>query len=107
MIFVALETPVLTLKALTYVHVIRQDTTTSGRRITALVRSLLLCCTKHYSKYFITDVDECVFGIHNCDGNATCLNTDGSFTCSCNEGYFGNGELCSPVGKTVLSDQNL
>ena len=40
-------------------------------------------------------------GKHNCDGNATCYNTDGSFTCSCNEGYYGNGELCSPVGKTI------
>ena len=48
------------------------------------------------------DVDECVFGMHNCDGNATCYNTDGSFNCLCNEGYYGNGELCSPTGKTVI-----
>ena len=48
------------------------------------------------------DVNECVLGEHDCDGNATCYNTDGSFTCSCNEGYYGNGELCSPVGKTII-----
>ena len=71
-------------------------------------KSKFLCYTYHMlpiikSRTYITttDVDECVLGMHNCDGNATCYNTDGSFTCSCNEGYYGNGELCSPVGKTV------
>lgn len=30
----------------------------------------------------------------NCDGNATCSNTSGGFTCTCNGGYVGDGVLC-------------
>jgi len=31
----------------------------------------------------------------NCDSQATCTNTQGSFLCSCNLGYFGSGSLCT------------
>ena len=41
-----------------------------------------------------TDVDECTIGSHNCDINAKCLDTVGSFQCSCNPGYFGPGDIC-------------
>jgi hypothetical protein len=40
------------------------------------------------------DVDECANGANNCDGNATCTNTPGSFSCACNNGYVGNGITC-------------
>ena len=43
---------------------------------------------------YFADNDECTLGTHNCHGNATCTNTDGSFTCSCNIGYTGNGVTC-------------
>ena len=42
-----------------------------------------------------TDIDECSDSTHNCHADATCANTDGSFTCTCNEGYTGNGTFCS------------
>lgn len=29
-----------------------------------------------------------------CDENALCTNTDGSFTCECNDGYSGDGMTC-------------
>ena len=38
------------------------------------------------------DIDECTAGTHTCDANAACTNTDGSFTCACNEGYTGDGQ---------------
>ena len=47
-------------------------------------------------KYCI-DIDECIIDgslRHNCDPDATCFNTDGSFNCSCNAGYAGNGISC-------------
>ena len=44
----------------------------------------------------IADIDECMAATDNCD-NANCDNTIGSFTCSCNQGYSGNGVNC--VGK--------
>ncbi|KAI8511664.1 hypothetical protein Bbelb_107640 [Branchiostoma belcheri] len=41
-----------------------------------------------------TDIDECAEGTHNCNPHATCTNTPGSFTCACNQGYFGDGFYC-------------
>ena len=39
------------------------------------------------------DNNECLS--NPCDGNATCTNTDGSFTCACNLGYSGSGLDCA------------
>ena len=46
-----------------------------------------LCC--------LADIDECETGSDNCHENAQCTNTEGSFTCSCNPGYTGDGIECS------------
>ena len=40
------------------------------------------------------DIDECAISYDNCDDNATCANTNGSFTCTCNKGYYGSGSIC-------------
>lgn len=40
------------------------------------------------------DIDECADQRDDCDPNATCTNTPGSWSCSCNDGYFGNGQEC-------------
>ena len=42
-----------------------------------------------------TDEDECQNGTPNCDVNAKCNNTIGSFTCVCLPGYLGDGLQCS------------
>ena len=39
------------------------------------------------------DIDECETGDDDCDLNAYCSDTDGSFTCTCNAGFSGNGTL--------------
>ena len=49
------------------------------------------------------DNDECTLGTHNCHGNATCTNTDGSFTCACNVGYTGNGVTCAGMKKSDIA----
>ena len=45
------------------------------------------------------EIDECTSATDDCDTNAACTNTPGSFTCACNQGYTGNGITCS--GKLI------
>ncbi|XP_033097637.1 mucin-4-like, partial [Anneissia japonica] len=41
-----------------------------------------------------TDTNECAEEVDNCHVSASCDNTDGSYSCTCNEGYFGDGFKC-------------
>ena len=49
------------------------------------------------SKLFFVDLDtnECTEGKHDCDVNAECNNTLGSYKCTCKDGYEGNGTNCT------------
>ena len=49
-----------------------------------------------------TDLDECTDGSHSCHENAVCINTEGSFTCSCRHGYVGNGYNCTGESTATL-----
>ena len=55
-----------------------------------------------FKKYdYLLGVDECADpALNNCHADATCTNTVGSYTCSCDVGYTGNGVTCS--GSTLL-----
>ena len=44
---------------------------------------------------FSSDIDECSNSTDSCDSNANCTNTEGSFTCQCNDGYEGDGTVCA------------
>ena len=37
-----------------------------------------------------------------CDSNAVCSNTEGSYVCSCVEGYTGDGKTCTGIGFNVI-----
>ncbi len=51
-------------------------------------------------KSFITDIDECTAGTDSCDSNnANCMNTPGSFSCTCNTGFIGDGFTCEGKAK--------
>jgi len=39
-------------------------------------------------------VNECTLNTDNCHAQATCRNSPGSFNCTCNLGYSGNGTFC-------------
>ena len=46
--------------------------------------------------YFFLDIDEYTEQIHNCSkGGVLCLNTKGSFYCTCKAGFTGNGYNCT------------
>jgi len=47
------------------------------------------------------DIDECVVNNGGCSISADCINTPGSFNCTCLPGYTGDGIICG--GK---SDEN-
>ena len=55
--------------------------------------SLWVC--KQYINFAIhnIDTDECTGGL--CGNNATCINIPGSYICSCNTGYQGDGSICN------------
>ena len=54
-------------------------------------------CKKGFTRYdagSCVDEDECSNSEANCNKNADCFNTEGSYTCSCKQGYFGDGMSC-------------
>ena len=48
------------------------------------------------------DIDECEDGDGPCDENAECTNFDGSFNCTCNDGYAGNGFCCQGMSCCLI-----
>lgn len=48
---------------------------------------------------FVLDVDECETDQHDCDEHALCMDTDGSFTCDCLQGYTGSGRVGNCTSK--------
>lgn len=51
----------------------------------------------------IVDINECQLEIDDCDSNSDCVDTDGSFYCSCHHGYSKelNGITCSMYNQRV------
>ena len=59
-------------------------------------------CPEHVNKlhsdnihFVVIDIDECTIGIHGCDVDAVCNNILGSYNCTCNDGFHGNGTNCT------------
>merc|ERR1711981_606169 len=44
-----------------------------------------------------TDINECKTHTDNCNGNATCTNNIGDFSCKCIKGYSGDGVKCEDI----------
>ncbi len=49
-------------------------------------------------------IDKLTWPIQPCDGNATCGNSVGSYTCTCNTGYTGSGVTCSDVNECLTAN---
>ena len=52
-----------------------------------------------------TEIDECERGDDDCAEDATCTNTEGSFTCACNPGTRGDGKTCAPCAAGEWGEQ--
>ena len=62
--------------------------------VCAMVISYCECALTPNKLYtFVSDINECLYA-RPCDPNAMCSDTIGSFTCTCNSGYFGDGLSC-------------
>ena len=44
-----------------------------------------------------TDINACKEGIHNCDPNAKCFNSDSGVKCTCRNGFEGDGNTCVDI----------
>ena len=55
---------------------------------------LLLSLCIYIYIYICIDIIECDLGTDMCNENATCQNTIGSYDCTCNAGFIGNGVEC-------------
>ncbi|XP_077966706.1 uncharacterized protein LOC120343292 [Styela clava] len=45
-------------------------------------------------------VDQCTLGQHDCDENATCIDSaNGTYACQCKEGFTGNGFNCNDINE--------
>ena len=45
----------------------------------------------------LADINECLKNISGCDLQANCTDTDGSYMCACNAGFYGSGQNCTGV----------
>lgn len=58
---------------------------------------------------YCANVDECARNTTGstaslCHADASCVDTEGSFTCSCNGGYSGDGLSCVDVNECIAAD---
>ena len=44
-----------------------------------------------------TDINECERGLYDCNENAACINTPGSYDCQCNIKFTGDGFNCTGI----------
>ena len=47
-----------------------------------------------FHEYIFPDINECADKADNCHADAKCINMIGTYNCSCNDGYSGNGFHC-------------
>ncbi|XP_027058714.1 uncharacterized protein LOC113685401 [Pocillopora damicornis] len=54
-----------------------------------------LCSEGFHGEDCEEDIDECDIGTYSCSDVSDCINTKGSYSCTCKQGYEGDGWNCS------------
>jgi len=49
------------------------------------------------------NINECTANTDTCDANALCADTDGSYTCTCNDGYSDTSGVGNPEGRSCTN----
>ena len=63
-------------------------------------------CNLNVPLYLYADIDECATNETNeCDPNALCTNTEGSYICRCLKGYEGDGRNCKGMMDILSKEQ--
>ena len=86
---------------------LREASLVPAERATLEMASLVKVCKNRYNS--TCDYDCKTVGIanqfcgvsDNCDINAACADTEGSFTCTCEEGYTGDGVSCQGMNQLI------
>ena len=81
---------------------------TAHQKRTQLLLLILVTSLKstHVTFCFVpltSDIDECSADSSPCDENADCTNSDGSYSCTCKQGFNGDGTLCDGLLKHVYN----
>ncbi|VDI38553.1 Hypothetical predicted protein [Mytilus galloprovincialis] len=53
-----------------------------------------------------SDVNECLINATICQANSMCENTNGSYVCVCNDGYFNSADVCKDIDECGISYLN-
>lgn len=69
------------------------------------LNSFIKCCVCSF--HFNLDIDECTSGLNVCPTVSTCINTDGSYYCKCNEGYFQSNSYSCSGNSLVIRLENV
>ena len=64
-------------------------------------RSPLTHKITNISILMVSELDECSSDPSPCDENALCTNSDGSYSCTCKQGFTGDGTLCEGAWEFV------
>ena len=64
---------------------------------------LFIFLKKQNTEFSKLDGMECQDGVHNCHEQATCNETEGSYSCTCKTGWTGDGFDCQ--GSQIIFEQ--
>ena len=63
----------------------------------------LVLWSKLLNHFLCSDTDECTDHAHDCHMNALCTNSEGNYTCTCKDGYDGDGKNCTGKFERYIS----